>query len=593
MGTHPIFESDFDCLTEMETENKPEEEITEPSPSNVPAQTTEIEPFEGKKQWLGGFKHKVNNIEFHNAEAQTNRKVRVHAAERNSRETQTTNPRNKQLNTSQNAATQMTKPGVYVSTRTDRVIIPGKYTLAATIEKRRVQAAIIIQKHYRRYMAQQIVAQLKKDLKRFEEWIMLQKETKEKEKADRKAENLRRRLNPRTEKDFELVWHALEQWREEQISLINETTQTPAETKAALATLQEQVAQLVAAIGRHRTRAAEEQKEQRISKFLDACAAPRKWKARDGKWVQMVNWSQPENGKFEMDTGYTLRAKELRDLYNTLKMDELNVEERVDALLSLKQVAASVPDCKLTKEIIQLCEREAELLLRGINPSLLSGLRARILQLYFQFCREPKFNPEAARHLKVPQDPELLRDKLIKFNETNSYLSNWPLAVWPFAAPHNYDTSAAQRGKIEKNKKPEIVSIPKMLRDLRRAESDSELVFILTEKDILFLVQNVWDSRSAISYSDEDLVLTKWDHTKPWSPWNSFLITRDELEAHKAITQTGEGYGDFMIQKVLQKHLMASQHFSRIKGMSGGTDLGAGLNGGAIVGQAIKPRIEG
>lgn len=46
----------------METENKPEEEVTEPSPSNVPAQETEIEPFEGKKQWLGGFKHKVNNI---------------------------------------------------------------------------------------------------------------------------------------------------------------------------------------------------------------------------------------------------------------------------------------------------------------------------------------------------------------------------------------------------------------------------------------------------------------------------------------------------------------------------------------------------
>ena len=42
-----------------------------------------------------------------------------------------------------------------------------------------------------------------------------------------------------------------------------------------------------------------------------------------------------------------------------------------------------------------------------------------------------------------------------------------------------------------------------MLRDLRRAESDSELVFILTEKDILFLVQNLWDSRSAISHSDE------------------------------------------------------------------------------------------
>merc|ERR1712131_472965 len=284
MGTHPIFESDFDCLTEMETENKPEEEVTEPSPSNVPAQKTEIEPFEGKKQGLGGFKHKVNNIEFHNAEAQTNRKVRVHAAERNSRETQTTNPRNKQLNTSQNAATQMTKPGVYVSTRTDRVIIPGKYTLAATIEKRRVQAAII-----------------------------LQKETKEKEKADRKAENLRRRLNPRTEKDFELVWHALEQWREEQIALINETTQTPAETKAALATLQEQVAQLVAAIGRHRTRAAEKKKELRNSlthvqhqeNGKHVMAKGSKWSIGPNQKIESLKWIRvihSEQKNFEIYT---------------------------------------------------------------------------------------------------------------------------------------------------------------------------------------------------------------------------------------------------------------------------------------------------
>ena len=52
-------------------------------------------------------------------------------------------------------------------------------------------------------------------------------------------------------------------------------------------------------------------------------------------------------------------------------MDDLTAEERVDCLLSLKHVASSVPDCKLTKEIIQLTEREAELLLRGINPTLL------------------------------------------------------------------------------------------------------------------------------------------------------------------------------------------------------------------------------
>ena len=163
-------------------------------------------------------------------------------------------------------------------------------------------------------------------------------------------------------------------------------------------------------------------------------------KMESSKWI-LVTRSEQKNYEIYISEYWNSFSPAFHFSFSTLKMDELNVEERVDALLSLKQVAASVPDCKLTKEIIQLCEREAELLLRGINPSLLSGLRARILQLYFQFCREPKFNPEAARHLKVPQDPELLRDKLIKFNETNSYLSNWPLAVWPFAAPHNYDTS--------------------------------------------------------------------------------------------------------------------------------------------------------
>jgi len=551
----------------------------------------EVEPFDGRKQWLGGYKHKTTNATYHNAEAQTNRQTTKHASERNTRDTQTSFQRNKAFNTPQNAATQMTKPGVYVSTAHDRLVTPGEYTLAAVIEKRREEAAIVIQKHFRRYMAEQTVAQLKTDLAKFEEWVAKAKESRVEQKEDRKAENLRRRLNPRTEKDFELVWHALEQWREEQVALINETTATPAETKAALATLQEQVAQLVAAIGRHRTRAADEQKETRIQKFLDACAAPRRWKSKDGKWVQMVNWTAPENGKFEMDTGYTLRARELRDLYNTLKMETLTANERVDALLSLKKAAASVPDCKLTKEIVQLCEREAELLMRGINPSLLNGLRARILQLYYQFCREPKFNPEAARHLKVPQDPELLRNRLIKFNATSSYLSNWPLAVWPFAAPHDYDVSAAQKGEVEANRKPEIVSIPRMLRELRKAEFESEMVFVLTEKDTLVLVQKVWESRSAVSNSDEELVLTRWDFTKPWSPWNSFLVTRDELPAHRAISNAGEGYGRFMVQKVHQKHLMARQHFSRLRSASGAESRLTDNHGAQLIqGTAIRPK---
>ena len=62
------------------------------------------------------------------------------------------------------------------------------------------------------------------------------------------------------------------------------------------------------------------------------------------------------------------RCLEVNVNSSTLEMESLTIEERVDALLSLKHCAAGVPDCKLTKEIINLCEREAELLMRGINP---------------------------------------------------------------------------------------------------------------------------------------------------------------------------------------------------------------------------------
>jgi len=58
-------------------------------------------------------------------------------------------------------------------------------------------------------------------------------------------------------------------------------------------------------------------------------------------------------------------------------------------------------DCKLTKEIIELIDREADLLIRGVKDSNLDGLRRRISILFLQYIKTPSFNPEAARYLKV------------------------------------------------------------------------------------------------------------------------------------------------------------------------------------------------
>ena len=60
-------------------------------------------------------------------------------------------------------------------------------------------------------------------------------------------------------------------------------------------------------------------------------------------------------------------------------------------------------DCKLTQEIVELIDREADLLMRGVKESNLEGLRKRISTLFLQYCKTPVFNPEIARLLKVGQ----------------------------------------------------------------------------------------------------------------------------------------------------------------------------------------------
>ena len=94
--------------------------------------------------------------------------------------------------------------------------------------------------------------------------------------------------------------------------------------------------------------------------FSPQAAAPKQWKAFDGKIT-------------EMDTPYTIRAQELRDIYSTLSMKYLTQDERLDVLLTLKHTVKE-HDCKLTQEIIELIDREADLLMRGVKESNLEGI---------------------------------------------------------------------------------------------------------------------------------------------------------------------------------------------------------------------------
>jgi hypothetical protein len=65
----------------------------------------------------------------------------------------------------------------------------------------------------------------------------------------------------------------------------------------------------------------------------------------------------------DVHTPSTVRAKELQQLYTGLKLPQLSLDERLDVLLHVKWMVKEF-DCSLTREIVSLIEREADLLNR-------------------------------------------------------------------------------------------------------------------------------------------------------------------------------------------------------------------------------------
>ncbi|XP_028939978.1 IQ and ubiquitin-like domain-containing protein, partial [Antrostomus carolinensis] len=221
------------------------------------------------KPFLGGFKNSITGVEFHNAGSQTVPKKRPDKGiQLFCRETQTVFEKNKPQQTKNTTSTQMTKIGLYVSNTTDKLISPGKYVTAEEYHKRRLEAVIVLQTYFRRWHAINVVQNLREEKRLRLAWEAQEELRKKKEKEEKLRREHERRLNPKTKEDFELLYHALELWRQEETERINRTL-TGAERKAAFCGLLEQEAQLIASIGRHKLNANEENQQKAILHFMD------------------------------------------------------------------------------------------------------------------------------------------------------------------------------------------------------------------------------------------------------------------------------------------------------------------------------------
>ncbi|XP_019850672.1 PREDICTED: IQ and ubiquitin-like domain-containing protein [Amphimedon queenslandica] len=166
-----------------------------------------------KKPFLGGYRDKQTGQEYHHASAQTlpRRKPDTGIA-MFERDTQTVFTRNCYQQVMVDAATQMNQTGCYITSVTDKIKIPGPYETADEYHGKILKKIIILQSHWRRWLATKYVNAVREEKLMRELWEREEALRKQREREARRKAEFERRMNPRTKKDFDLLYHALENW---------------------------------------------------------------------------------------------------------------------------------------------------------------------------------------------------------------------------------------------------------------------------------------------------------------------------------------------------------------------------------------------
>lgn len=352
----------------------------------------EVVPCQTKKPFLGGYRHKITQLEYHHAFTQTDRIKKeglLKGPQKFTRETQTKKWKTRSQQTCREQGTQMEKPGLYIDTKNDKIIIPsGRYFSSEDLEKLRLEKVIFIQAFVRGWFARKKAKQYRREKQEQEEARKREEELNRQKEENRKRQEMQRRMHPRKPKDFNTLYSELELWREEEIKKVKNNAVDEHEKRLGLLEVLRKETKLLQTLDRLKITANLENRQEAIHKKLEMMAKPKPLKNWDGKYTYI-------------ETPLTIRARELMELYHGLNTSMLSIDERLDVLLHVKWTVKEF-DCPLTRDIVELIDKEADLLNRGRKDSSLEGLRRRLSNLFLRFIETPEFNPEALRIQRVP-----------------------------------------------------------------------------------------------------------------------------------------------------------------------------------------------
>uniref|UniRef100_UPI00358F35ED IQ motif and ubiquitin-like domain-containing protein n=1 Tax=Myxine glutinosa TaxID=7769 RepID=UPI00358F35ED len=525
----------------------------------------EIEYAVGQKPFIGGYRDTRTGTEYHNASTQClQRCTPPKAAERFSRDTQTLAEKHQSQQTANTTSTQTPRVGYFIINTTQVQIFPKKYITADEIDARREEAVVILQKHLRARLDRILVNHLKRMCLENGQWHIQMEKRKQQNKEERRKWEIDHCMNPKSKEDFEFLFYSLEKWCHEELAIINALKQGD-ERKAALCRLLEHQTQMLASIDYYKKIAVQENRKKAAHHFLHKCARTKQWLS-------------PRGAVREMDTPLTVHARGLRDIYSSITNAGLSREKRVEALVNLKSRIKN-HNSKMAQEIGDLADREVDLMTRGMKEACLEGLRQRISTLFLKYCKTPMFNPEAARLLRVPQDPGTLQKNVNFCVCCQSYLPSAAFAPAALTKTISHCRSCTALDNSGRKRK-EMSLFRTMLLKLRTTEqasgdNSSCLAFLIGEEDFRYLVEVIWSGQSAHGGSRDlvELVMVRWDKNIPWNPWNCILLTEDEARLHLHLKDRTQAYKDHFLAAVHHRHVLARFYFSSIDTMAKHIDL--------------------
>lgn len=302
------------------------------------------------KVYLGGYRSRRSGLEYHHASAQTNPlPQRQTGPEKFTREAQTQEQETRSIQTKREGGTQMARKDLYIDESGDREIVPRMYFSSQQHADLRLRKCIVVQCYWRGYKARCRGWSLREAQESRRQSIADEQLRQRLLAEERHKVEVERRMNPRSFKDFEILYNELENWRLHETRRIKDDENINEKQKLTeLAQLLDKETTLLQTIDRLKLTANKENRGKRIKKMLEYMSEPKLWQMSDGDVA-------------EVHTPFTTRAKELRELYNGMNLGMLSTDERLDVLLHVKWTVKEF-DCNLTREIVDLIDREVSLL---------------------------------------------------------------------------------------------------------------------------------------------------------------------------------------------------------------------------------------